>query len=139
MTFPQIPNKDSAEWAAWAKAHPLHKAVVGPRATKPVLEMRTQQVLEWIGLCRTRPAMLLLVSEYWGVTERAFEDHHAEAVRRLRARFDQDRPDYLSQKLEQIEHLMQVSLDAGQLSAAVGSMSLLLKATGCDQPSKRTK
>ena len=57
-----------------------------------------------------------------------------EAVRRLKEKFQQDRPDFLSQKLEQLEHLVQAALDSGQLSAAAGAMTTLLRATGCDQP-----
>ena len=134
MTAPQIPDRDSPAWEAWAEAHPLHKAVVGARPSQAVIELRTQQVIEWISTCRTRPNMVRMASEQWGVVERTFESVHATAVRRIKEKFNQDRPDFLSQKLEQLEHLIQAALDSGQLSAAAGAMGLLLRATGCDQP-----
>lgn len=57
-----------------------------------------------------------------------------EAVRRLKEKFNQDRPDFLSTKLEQLGHLVQAALDSGQLSAAAGAMTTRLRATGCVQP-----
>jgi nitrogen fixation-related uncharacterized protein len=129
-----IPDKGSPEWDAWAAEHPLHKAVVGRKATQAITAMRVEQCLRWISTCRTRPTMLQLCAEHWGVNQRQFDDIHAEAVRRLKEKFNQDRPDFLSQKLEQLEHLIQAGLDSGQLSAAAGAMGMLLRSTGCDQP-----
>ena len=134
-----IPDKDSPGWEAWAAEHPLHKAVVGPKAGQIVMAKRLDQCLQWISTCRTRPTMLQLCAEYWGVTERQFETVHAEAVRQLKAKFSQERPDYLVQKMSQLEHLIQAGLDSDQLSAAAGAMSLLLRATGCDDPTKQPK
>lgn len=134
MTAPQIPDRDSPAWNAWAEAHPLHKAVVGRKATQAVTAMRVEQCLEWISTCRTRPAMLQLCAEHWGIHQRQFDNIHAEAVRRLKDKFSQERPDFLSTKLEQLEHLIQAGLDSGQLSAAAGAMGLLLRATGCHEP-----
>ena len=134
-----IPDKDSPAWEAWAAEHPLHKAVVGPKAGQVVTAMRIEQCLRWISTCRTRPTMLQLCSEHWGVTERQFETIHAEAIRRLKEKFNVDRPDFLSAKLEQLEHIVQAGIDSGQLSAAAGAMNLLLRATGCDDPTKQPK
>ena len=134
-----IPDKDSPGWETWAAEHPLHKAVVGPRPSQAVIALRVEQMVGWIGSCRTRPTMLQMAAEQWGVSTRSVDTLHAEAVRELKRKFNQDRPDFLSQKLEQLEHLIQAGLDSGQLSAAAGAMNLLLKATGCDDPTKQPK
>lgn len=136
---PQIPHRDFSEWEEWAEAHPLHKAVVGERPGRQVIELRVQQAIEWVGTARTRPTQLRLMAEHWGVSTRTFDAMHAEAIRRIKAKFEQDRPDFLSQKLEQLEALVQAGLDSGQLSAAAGAMGLLLRATGCDQPQQRQR
>ena len=129
-----IPERDTPEWDAWADEHPLHKAIVGARPSKAVMEMRTAEVVRWISSCRTRPTMSQMAADTWGIRERAFADLHAGAVRVIKERFNQERPDFLAQKLEQLEHLVQAGLDSGQLSAAAGAMGLLLRASGLDSP-----
>ena len=133
------PSKDSPEWEDWAEVHPLHKAVVGDRPGKAVMVQRVAEAVRWISTCRTRSTQLQMAAEQWGIGMRAFESIHAEAVREIKAKFNQDRPDFLAQKLEQLEHLVQAGLDSGQLSAAAGAMGLLLRATGCDAPKLRGK
>ena len=133
------PSKDSPEWEAWAELHPLHKAVVGDRPGKAVMVQRVAEAVRWISTCRTRSTQLQMAAEQWGIGMRAFESIHADAVREIKAKFNQDRPDFLAQKLEQLEHLVQAGLDSGQLSAAAGAMGLLLLASGCDSPNNLPK
>ena len=133
------PSKDSPEWEAWAELHPLHKAVVGDRPGKAVMVQRVAEAVRWISTCRTRSTQLQMAAEQWGIGMRAFDSIHADAVREIKAKFNQDRPDFLAQKLEQLEHLVQAGLDSGQLSAAAGAMGLLLRASGCDSPNNLPK
>jgi hypothetical protein len=134
-----IPDRKSPEWGHWAIAHPLHKAVVGERPGKAVMVQRIATAVMWISTCRTRPTQVQMAAEEWGIGERAFDNIHADAVREIKAKFTQDRPDFLAQKLEQLEHLVQAGLDSGQLSAAAGAMGLLLRASGLDSPHKQPK
>lgn len=57
--------------------------------------------------------MVRMTSEQWGVVERTFESVHATAVRRIKEKFNQNQPDFLVQKLAQLEHLVQASIDSG--------------------------
>ena len=134
-----IPDRDSPEWETWAAEHPLHKLVIGAKPNKANIALRVEQMVRWISTCRTRTTILQLAAEQWGVSTRSVDTLHAEAVRELKNKFTQDRPDYLVQKMEQLEHLVQTAIDAGQLSAAAGAMGLLLRAAGCADPFQLTK
>ena len=97
----------------WAKPNPMPESVTD----------RPTKAHEYLFLLTKSPRY------YWD----------AEAVRELKNKFTQDRPDYLVQKMEQLEHLVQTAIDAGQLSAAAGAMGLLLRAAGCADPFQLTK
>jgi len=106
---------------------PLHKDVVGNRATKAVMELRAQQCSEWIAAGDSRPTLIRKAREEWGVRVDSFDKVHKQATQLIVEAVSRERPHVLAEKIAIVEVIVEKAMAAEQYSAAIRGMALLGK------------
>ena len=105
---------------------------MGKRATRAVVQARTNQCYRWIAECKTRGTIQQLAADQWGVTERVIDEYIAKARKQILKDWEIDRKEYVSSLCMKLEHVAQASMDSKQHSNAIGAFGLQARILGIE-------
>ena len=110
----------------------LHLKKVGKKATAATAQARVDQCYRWISECKTRPDILQLASDQWGVSERMIDEYIARAREQITKDWTIDRKEYVTQLSQKLEYVAKKSLESNQNSNAIGAYGLQARILGID-------
>lgn len=126
-----VPERNSPEWAEWAAAHPLHKAVIG-QVRKGDIQLRVDQMVDWIGSGLPRSKRIRKAQEHWGIKIDRCDQIIKLANAQIRAHWQSERPDFMAEQLDRLENLYLLAVERNQLNVAQGCLNSMQRMTGCD-------
>ena len=102
------------------------------RSTKATLQARVDQCYRWISECQSRPDIIRLASDQWGVTDRQIDDYIKKAREQITKDWTIDRKEYVTQLSQKLEYVAKKSLESNQNSNAIGAYGLQARILGID-------
>ena len=90
-------NREGPEWDAFCEAHPLHKAVAGPKGSVVICEARADVVLDLLRQAKSSQTIIRYGKDQWGLGTSAMEKVIRRATEIIKERLSGDRPDYIAQ------------------------------------------
>ena len=105
---------------------------MGKKATAATAEARVNECYRWISECKTRPDILRLGKDQWGVGENMIDKYIAKARAKIKADWDIDRQEYVAQLSQKLDAVAKASIDCKQHSNAIGALGLQARILGID-------
>ena len=105
---------------------------MGKKATAATAQARVDQCYRWISECKTRPDILQLASDQWGVSERSIDEYIRKAREQITKDWTIDRKEYVTQLSQKLEYVAKKSLESNQNSNAIGAYGLQARILGID-------
>ena len=105
---------------------------MGKKATAATAQARVDQCYRWISECKTRPDILQLAADQWGVSERSIDEYIRKAREQITKDWTIDRKEYVTQLSQKLEYVAKKSLECYQHSNAIGAYELQARILGID-------
>ena len=106
---------------------------MGKKATVLETHRRVRQVYEWMSEYKSRPTIHRLAAEMWGSggSERNVDEYMKRARAQTLADWsDIDRKEWVSQAIQQMQKVAELSIEQKQHSNAIGAISMQAKLLG---------
>ena len=105
---------------------------MGKKATAATAQARVDQCYRWISECKTRPDIIRLASEQWGVGDRQIDIYIQKAREQITKDWTIDRKEYVAQLSQKLDAVAKASIDCKQHSNAIGALGLQARILGID-------
>jgi hypothetical protein len=104
------------------------------RASKATIEKRVEAIVTAILEGRRSPSIIATAMQQYKVGEpQAYKYYHA-ALKRIRASFDEQLPDYIKAHLARLEHIYKIAMERNELKPALAAMKQISDLLGLDAP-----
>jgi len=103
---------------------------MGKKATAATAQARVDQCYRWISECKTRPDIIQLARDQWGVSDSMVDRYIARAREQITKDWTIDRKEYVTQLSQKLEYVAKKSLESNQHSNAIGAYGLQARILG---------
>lgn len=107
--------------------NPLRK--VGKKGDRATIELRVSKVVELLSLAWSTTEIRQYCAAEWGLAVRTSDTIIQRARKQITARWNQDRTEFIAERLDQLQMVTRKAIEAEQHSAAVGAIGLMGKFT----------